>query len=84
MIFIKIIGLAFLLGHYKDFYKELKKVIKKPLYIIKIPFVIIGCLMCCSFWVGLIFTDGNIPLCGFISLVAYLIDKYLIDTPIKL
>tara|TARA_R110000787_G_scaffold91823_1_gene193450 strand:+ start:202 stop:459 length:258 start_codon:yes stop_codon:yes gene_type:complete len=81
---INVLGIAFLISNTHSVWSELKHVIDNPKSIMYIPNVIIGCLMCLSFWVGLIYTGGNIPLSGFISLIAFCIDKYLISTPIKL
>ena len=84
MIVLNVIGLSWLVTHYKEFSGWIKDILSKPKVIFNIPSKIISCLMCCSFWVGLILTNGDIPLSGFISLVAFCIDKYLISTPIKL
>ena len=81
---INVLGIAFLITNYKSFYRELKLITENPKAILLIPRTIANCLMCCSFWVGLICTSGNIPLSGFISLIAFCIDKYLISTPVKL
>ena len=81
---INVLGIAFLIGNYKSFYMELKLITENPKAILLIPRTIVNCLMCTSFWVSLIYTSGDIPLSGFISLIAFCIDKYLISTPIKL
>ena len=39
--------------------------------------------MCTSFWVCLVITK-DVSLSGSVSLLAYLVDKYLISTDIKL
>ena len=83
MTLINVLGIAFLIGNYKSFVREAKIIVNNPLKVLLIPRTIANCLMCCSFWVGLILTS-DIPLSGFISLVAFCIDKYLISTPIKL
>ena len=81
---INVLGVAFLISNAHSVWRELKSVIDNPKSIIYILNIIMGCLMCSSFWVSLIFTGGDIPLSGFISLVAFCIDKYLISTPVKL
>ena len=81
---INVLGLVWLVYHCKDFYFEFRLVCASPKYVFKIPNRILNCLMCLSFWVSLVYTNGNIPLSGFISLIAFCIDKYLISTPIKL
>ena len=81
---INVLGIAFLLTNYKNIWFEMKQLYTHPKYTRYIPRTILDCLMCCSFWVSLIYTSGDIPLSGFISLVAFCIDKYLISTPIKL
>tara|TARA_R110000751_G_scaffold201965_2_gene306635 strand:- start:829 stop:1086 length:258 start_codon:yes stop_codon:yes gene_type:complete len=81
---INVLGIAFLISNYPNLMDELDTVFNYPKYIFKIPLIIGRCLMCCSFWVSLIYTGGDIPLSGFISLIAFCIDKYLISTPIKL
>ena len=83
MMIIKIIGITWLLFHYNDFIEEFNQVLKKPKKIILIPKKILSCLMCTSFWVTLIMT-GDIFLGGFISMLFYIFDKYIINTDIKL
>ena len=84
MIVIEILGLSFLVTHYKDFINEVKIVISNPKEVFNIPIKIISCYMCASYWIGLILTSGNIALSGFCGLCAYLLDKHLINTDIKL
>ncbi|QDP49131.1 MAG: hypothetical protein Unbinned706contig1001_10 [Prokaryotic dsDNA virus sp.] len=83
MIIIKIIGITWLLTHYNDFIEEFNQVLKRPKTIILIPKKILSCMMCCSFWVTLILTK-DIYFSGFISMLFYLLDKYLIKTDIEL
>jgi hypothetical protein len=84
MIVINILGISWLIIHYNDFINILNEILKDKKKVILIPKKIMSCLMCTSFWVGIILTSGAIGVAGFISLIAYLIDKYLISTPIKL
>lgn len=84
MIVLNVLGLSFLVSHYKDFLKEGLVVVNNPLLITRIPVKIINCMKCSSFWIGLILTDWNLPLSGFISLLGFLVDKYLLSTDIKL
>jgi hypothetical protein len=81
---ISILGVAWLLTHYGQFIDIFNDILKKPKRIILIPKKILSCFMCSSFWVAVIVTSGNIPLAGFISIIAFIIDKYLISTPIKI
>lgn len=83
MILVKIIGIAFLIIHYKEWIEILNGILKNKKRILLIPSKIGGCMMCASFWVALIYT-GDIGLSGFISLLAFTIDKYIISSPIKL
>tara|TARA_R110000744_G_scaffold126526_3_gene232900 strand:+ start:1294 stop:1548 length:255 start_codon:yes stop_codon:yes gene_type:complete len=84
MLIINIIGIAWLLTHYSEFIEELNVILKHPKKIILIPGIIMNCLMCSSFWVGLVMSGGQVGLSAFISLLMYLLDKYLISTEIKL
>ena len=84
MIAINIIGIAWLIIHYNEFINIANEILKDKKKVILIPKKIMSCLMCSSFWVGLILTAGDFGVSGFISLIAYLIDKYLISTPIEL
>ena len=84
MIIIKVIGVAWLIVHYDSFISIFNDILKDYRRIILIPKQIVSCLMCSSLWVSIIFTNGDIPVSGFISLIAYLIDKYLITTEVKL
>ena len=81
---INVLGIAFLFNNSKDLSSEVVLIFINPKSIKFIPYKIMSCLMCTSFWVSLIYTSGDIPLSGFISLIAFCIDKYLISTPIKL
>ena len=81
---INVLGIAFLISNYDKFWNELIDIYDNYKEIVFIPRTILNCLMCLSFWVSLIYTCGDIPLSGFISLIAFCIDKYLISTPIKL
>ena len=58
-------------------------VIKNFKKIILIPKNVVSCLMCTSFWVCLVITK-DVSLSGSVSLLGYLVDKYLISTDIKL
>ena len=81
---LNILGVAFLLSHYRSLSSELALVFIDPKAIRFIPFKIMRCMMCSSFWVALIYTGGNVPFSGFISLLGFLVDKYLLSTNIKL
>ena len=84
MIIIKVIGIAWLIVHYDSFISIFNNILKDYRRIILIPKQIVSCLMCSSFWVSIIYTNCDIPISGFISLIAYVIDKYLITTEVKL
>lgn len=81
---INIIGISWLLIHYVDFIEVFNQILKNKKRIILIPKMILSCFKCTTFWTSLIVTGGNIPLSGFISLLGYLTDKYLLTTEIKL
>ena len=81
---INVFGIAFLVNHYYTFWYWVKEIFIKPKVVFNIPTKIMSCFMCSSFWVSLIYTNGDIPLSGFISLISFCIDKYLISTPVKL
>ena len=78
-----IIGVTWLVYHVPNFIEELNILLKKPRKTMLIPGKIISCLMCASFWVCLVITK-DVSLSGSVSLLGYLVDKYLISTDIKL
>jgi hypothetical protein len=78
-----IIGVTWLVYHVPSFIEELNFVLKKPIRVLLIPSKIISCLMCTSFWVCLVITK-DITLASSVSVLGYLVDKYLISTDIKL
>ena len=80
---INIIGATWLVYHVPSFIDELNFVLKKPRRVLLIPSKIISCLMCTSFWVSLVITK-DITLASSVSVLGYLVDKYLISTDIKL
>ena len=78
-----IIGVTWLVCHVPNFIDELNILLKKPKKIMLIPSKIISCLMCASFWVSLVITK-DVTLASSVSVLGYLVDKYLISTDIKL
>ena len=78
-----IIGVTWLVYHTPSFIDELNILLKKPKKIMLIPSKIISCLMCTSFWVSLVITK-DVTLASSVSVLGYLVDKYLISTDIKL
>ena len=78
-----IIGVTWLVYHIPSFTEELNILLKKPRRVLLIPSKIISCLMCTSFWVSLVITK-DITLASSVSVLGYLVDKYLITTDIKL
>ena len=80
---INIIGATWLVYHVPNFIEELNILLKKPRRVLLIPSKIISCLMCTSFWVCLVITK-DITLASSVSVLGYLVDKYLISTDIKL
>lgn len=78
-----IIGVTWLVYHTPSFIDELNILLKKPRRVLLIPSKIISCLMCTSFWVSLVITK-DITLSSSVSVLGYLVDKYLISTDIKL
>jgi len=78
-----IIGISWLVYNSNSFIDEFNIILKNFKKIILIPKKIISCLMCASFWVCLVITK-DVSLSGSVSLLGYLVDKYLISTDIKL
>ncbi len=78
-----ITGATWLVYHAPSFIDELNFVLKKPRRVLLIPSKIISCLMCTSFWVSLVITK-DVTLASSVSVLGYLVDKYLISTDIKL
>jgi len=83
IVLIDIIGATWLLYNLGSFIDEFNILLKSPKKAILIPKKIISCLMCTSFWVCLVITK-DVTLSSTVSMAAYLIDKYLISTDIKL
>ena len=77
-IIIKIISLAFFFSHTEEFFDEINLIAEKKKNIIKIPGKILKCIKCNSFWLTLIFSQ-DFFLATQISLLAYLLDKYLLN-----
>jgi len=82
-VIINSIGICWLIYHYNDFIDEFNFILKNFKRILFIPKTILNCFKCLSFWTSYIIT-GDIAISGFISLICYIIDKYLLDTNIKL
>ncbi len=78
-----IIGVSWLAYNSNSFIDEFNTLLKSPKKIILIPKKIVSCLMCTSFWVCLVITK-DVSFSGSVSMLAYLVDKYLISTDIKL
>ena len=78
-----IIGISWLVYNSNSFIDEFNIILKNFKKIILIPKKIISCLMCASFWVSLVITK-DVTLSSSVSLLGYLVDKYLISTDIKL
>jgi len=78
-----IIGISWLVYNSNSFIDEFNIILKNFKKIILIPKKIVSCLMCASFWVCLVITK-DVSLSGSVSLLGYLVDKYLISTDIKL
>ena len=81
---IEIMGVAYLMIHWSDFVDVANSILKKPK---RVLLIILGkaleCFRCTAFWIALIYT-GDIGLSGFISLLAFTIDKYIISSPTRL
>ena len=80
---VNIIGVSWLVYNSNSFIDEFNVILKNFKKVLLIPKKIISCLMCTSFWVCLVITR-DVSLSSSVSLLAYLVDKYLISTDIKL
>jgi len=78
-----IIGVSWLVYNSNSFIDEFNIILKNFKKVVLIPKKIVSCLMCTSFWVCLVITK-DVSLSSSVSLLAYLVDKYLISTDIKL
>ena len=78
-----IIGVSWLVYNSSSFIDEFNIILKNFKKVVLIPKKIVSCLMCTSFWVCLVITK-DVSLSSSVSLLAYLVDKYLISTDIKL
>ena len=78
-----IIGVSWLVYNLTSFIDEFNIILKNFKKVVLIPKKIVSCLMCTSFWVCLVITK-DVSLSSSVSLLAYLVDKYLISTDIKL
>ena len=78
-----IIGVSWLVYNSNSFIDEFNIILKNFKKVVLIPKKIVSCLMCTSFWVCLVITR-DVSLSSSVSLLAYLVDKYLISTDIKL
>ncbi len=80
---LSIVSVSFFATHTSEFIEELNQILKNKRNILKIPGKILMCMKCTSFWVTLIWTQDFL-LSTQISLLAFLFDKYILTTPIKL
>ena len=80
---IEIIGISWLLYHIEDFIEILNMILKDKRKTILIPKIILSCLKCTTFWVAL-FVTGSLGIAGCLSILAYLFDKYLLNSDIEL
>jgi len=80
---IQLISVFWFFTHTEEFIEELNLILKRFKNIFKIPLKIIGCIRCLSFWGTLIYTQDFVFACQ-VSLIAFIIDKYVLSTPIKL
>jgi len=78
-----IIGVSWLVYNSNSFIDEFNIILKNFKKVVLIPKKIVSCLMCASFWVCLVITK-DVSLSSSVSMLAYLVDKYLISTDIKL
>ena len=78
-----IVGVSWLVYNSNSFIDEFNIILKNFKKVVLIPKKIVSCLMCTSFWVCLVITK-DVSLSSSVSLLAYLVDKYLISTDIKL
>jgi hypothetical protein len=78
-----IIGVSWLVYNSNSFIDEFNIILKNFRKVVLIPKKIVSCLMCTSFWVCLVITK-DVSLSSSVSMLAYLVDKYLISTDIKL
>lgn len=78
-----IISMGWFLTQLSDFTDELMQVLKKPKKVLQIPSKMLMCMKCASFWLALALTL-NFPFACACAMIAYIIDKYLISTPIAL
>ena len=78
-----IIGVSWLVYNSNSFIDEFDIILKNFKKVVLIPKKIVSCLMCTSFWVCLVITK-DVSLSSSVSMLAYLVDKYLISTDIKL
>jgi len=78
-----IIGVSWLVYNSNSFIDEFNIILKNFKKVVLIPKKIVSCLMCTSFWVCLVITK-DVSLSSSVSMLAYLVDKYLISTDIKL
>ncbi len=78
-----IVGVSWLVYNSSNFIDEFNIILKNFKKVVLIPKKIVSCLMCTSFWVCLVITK-DVSLSSSVSLLAYLVDKYLISTDIKL
>jgi len=82
-VIIQIICLSWFLTFANDFINEANEILKNKKNIFKIPTKILQCIKCTAFHVTLIWTQDFL-LATQISLLAFLLDKYIISTNIKL
>jgi len=75
-IYIKIIGIWWLVIHYNDFIEIFNDILKNYKKLIIVPKIILSCPKCAMFWTSLIITH-DICLSSCLSILAYLFDNYI-------
>lgn len=79
---VNIIGISWLIVNLNDIIDKINNIKKTN---IKDTIKLLStCFKCVSFWVTMILTRGDIGVASCISLLCFIIDKYLIKTEIEL
>ena len=62
---------------------ELFQLIRTNFNLWKLLGLVLSCLKCVAFWIGLALTGNIFVACG-VSLIAYVLDRFILSRPMKL
>lgn len=84
ILIIQLISVAWFITQLGEFVEHFNLILKDWKHIMRIPFIVLECLRCVSFWISLVVFGGDFVFACSISLVATIIDLNFLNKPIQL